>query len=194
MKKIIKCNAFDGAPGGTSGTLNYQYPLNTHASDEVSQNPENFQRSDNNKAIGSRSNTAKDVPDPMNMKSTIDQIYNKKKVPTADQVKAGLDYELHNMIKPDKRKAKELVLGNLRQDSDYYGKLHQLNIDDKSMKVDINEISKNVNAAETKKIFAEMAKKKDTKFVVNSNIVNVIKEMWKEKKKRRAWQQGDPTL
>jgi hypothetical protein len=197
-KKSIKENEFSGAPGGTAGSINYQTPYGTPFSPNFLQDPDSFEASKfntvQNKAMGDKSNTAKDFQNPEDMQKAVDQIYSKKKVPTADQVKAGLDFELHNMIKPDKHKAKELVLGHLREDPDYYGKLHQLNIDDKSMQVDINETLKNVNVAETKKIFDGMVKKKETKYVVNSYLVEVMEEMWKQKKARRMWQKGDPTL
>jgi hypothetical protein len=192
-KKSIKENEFFGAPGGTAGTVNYQAPLGTHTSPDVEQDPKKFHFADNNKAedknLGIHSNTAKDSPDPINLKKTVDAIYSKKNVPTSDQVKAGLDYELHNMIKPDKRVAKELVLKNLRTDPAYYGKLHQLNVDDKSMTKSIR-----VDEAETKKIFAELAIKKDQKYVVNSGIVEAMQKTWEDKKKRRDWQKGDITF
>jgi len=40
---------------------------------------------------------------------------------------------------------------------------------------------------ETKQIFKDMTKEKDNKFVVNSKIVDVMKEMWDAKRKRSAW-------
>ena len=46
------------------------------------------------------------------------------------------------------------------------------------------------NIGETKKIFAEMSKGHDTKYVVNSQICDVMKEMWAAKNARRAWKNG----
>ena len=197
-KRPIKENEFFGAPGGSSGTVNYQAPIGTHSSPNVSQDPDKFEDDKVNtvqgKALGQHSNTAKNVPNPADMANAVDQIYSKKKVPTADEVKAGLDFEIHNMIKPDKAKAKELVLKNLKRDPEYYGKLHHLNIDDKTMKVDLNETLKNVNVEETKKIFSDLANAKQTKYVVNSKIVDAMRETIAAKNKRRMWQIGDPTL
>lgn len=171
LKDLIKENSFDGAPGGYMGTLNYQTPLNTP--NYAEQNPDKFASSNKNKAVNQMGNTAKEVPDPATMDKDLNKIYQKKKVPTADQVKAGLDFELHNMIKPDKQKAKELVIKNLKRDPDYYGKLHFMNIDDKSMKVDV---------AEVKKIAEEMTGKYATKREVNSVIADVMKQMFEQRK------------
>lgn len=43
------------------------------------------------------------------------------------------------------------------------------------------------NVDETKKIFAEMAKGHGEKYVVNSQICDVMKEMWKAKNERNSW-------
>ena len=47
------------------------------------------------------------------------------------------------------------------------------------------KITPNIN--ETKKIFAEMAKGHGEKYVVNSQICDVMKEMWEAKKQRSNW-------
>lgn len=204
-KQLVNENEFSPAPGG-SGAINYQTPLNTHVSPNVIQEPDKFNTlSDKNKTpIDTHSNTTKGVPEqPIDKQRAINQIYSKKKVPTADQVKAGLDFELHNMIKPDKNKAKEIVLQNLKQDADYYGKLHQLNIDDEEMvssignkesDMPINEVLKKANPEETKKIFDDLMGKKDTKYVVNQGISDIMKDLWKQRNERPKWKKGDPTL
>ena len=46
------------------------------------------------------------------------------------------------------------------------------------------------NIEETKKIFADMARGHDKKYVVNSGICDVMKEMWKAKNARSAWRTG----
>ena len=43
------------------------------------------------------------------------------------------------------------------------------------------------NIDETKKIFAEMSKGQGEKYVVNSQICDVMKEMWKAKQERNSW-------
>jgi len=46
------------------------------------------------------------------------------------------------------------------------------------------------NIEETKKIFADMAKGHDQKYVVNSQICDVMKEMWAAKQQRSSWKTG----
>lgn len=50
------------------------------------------------------------------------------------------------------------------------------------------KIKPNIEA--TKQIFAEMAKGHDQKYVVNSQICDVMKEMWAAKNQRSAWKTG----
>jgi hypothetical protein len=63
----------------------------------------------------------------------VDQIYSKSDTPSPDEVLTGLKYEMQNMIKKDKARAKEIVLSKLKQDPHYYSKLKMWNIDDKEM-------------------------------------------------------------
>lgn len=196
-KQQVKENEFFGAPGGTSGTINYQAGYGTHASPDVTQDPAHFQTG---KSMDQHSNTAKEVPQTGSMEKDLQQIYSKKDTPTPDDVVAGMKYELGQQIKKDKRKAKEAVLANLKKDPHFYSKLKQLNVDDESMTQNMNEsrhpndaparpkVTSNVDA--TKKIFAELAKGKDEKFVVNSGICDVMKQMWVDKQARSAWKKG----
>lgn len=190
--KNIKENEFAPAPGGSSGTSNYQTGYGTHASPDVSQNPKHFETE---KSLDSHSNTAKQVPDANQMKADLNAIYSKKDTPTPDEIVTGLKYELGQQNMKDKYKAKTDVLANLRKDPHYYSKLKMLNIDDDSM---VNNMTENRHPNdsperprvsqkpdETKKIFAEMADNRDKKYVVNSGIVDVMKQMWEQKKKRR---------
>lgn len=195
-KQLTKENSFEGSPAGTAGVSNYGPTYGTFASPEASQNSANFAHSDNNKAVNQNSNTAKDTP---RKKGSIEQdvnaIYSKKDTPSPDEVVSGIKYEMGQQIKKDKRVAKQQVLDNLRKDPHYYGKLKMLNIDDKSMVDNMTEekhpndspartkITPNIE--ETKKIFAEMSVGKDKKYVVNSQICDVMKEMWKQKLARR---------
>ena len=193
-EKQIKENEFFGAPGGQSGTANYQTGYGTFASPDVSQNPAHFQ---SGKSVDNHSNTVQDVPKAGQLAKDLKAIYGKKDTPTPDEVVSGLKYELGQQIKKDKRLAKETVLGNLRKDPHYYGQLKMLNIDDESMVDNMQEskhpndaparISVRSNPEETKKIFAELAKGKDNKYVVNSQIVDVMKQMWEQKRARNAW-------
>jgi len=142
-----KENAFDMGIAGTTGAMDYSTGFGTPASPDVSQNPDEFVKS---KSLGNHSNTATAAQaHPTDINAAIDQIYSKEVTPSPDEVKAGLDYELHNMIKKDKGKAKELVIANLRKDPHYYGKLNMLNIDDKEM---MKESTEKPSVAESQKI------------------------------------------
>lgn len=196
-EKQIKENEFFGAPGGTSGTVNYQTGYGTHASPDASQSPAHFQ---SGKSVDNHSNTTKDVPDSGSMERDLGAIYAKRDTPTPDEVVSGIKYEMGQQIKKDKRKAKEIVLSNLKKDPHFYGKLKMLNIDDESMMQNMTE-NKHPNDAparpkvagnvvETKKIFAEMANGRDHKYVVNSAICDVMKQMWETKKQRSSWRNG----
>lgn len=181
----MKENEFFPAPGGRAGSVNYQAPLNTHNSPNVAQDPSKFVDPNANKAMGSTSNTAGDVPaSPVDIKKAVDRVYAKKTVPTADQVKAGLDYELSQMIKPDKAEAKARVMQRLAKDPNFYGSLHMLNIDDKNMDVDLKESKmKSVNIKETVKIFTELAQKREKKYDVNQGIVDIMRGLQEQRKK-----------
>lgn len=198
LKSLIKIkeNEFAPAPGGTAGSITYQAPYGTPFGPDNSQDEENFTPPVDSKHIGPHSNTTKDIPaQPKDLDKEVDKIYSKKEVPTADEVKAGLDYELHNMIKPDKHKAKEIVLTNLRKDPHYYRDLHQLNIDDKTMVKTMNEGTLyQGNKFETKKVLMDLAKAKDTKYVVNSKIVDAMRQTIEARQKRRSWFSGDKSV
>jgi hypothetical protein len=198
-KKTIKENNFEGGMGGMVGASSTQPGSwgGTAASPEVSQNSNQFASSNNNKAVNQMGNTAKEAPGSGSMEGDVNAIYAKKDTPSVDEVVTGLKYELGQQIKKDKRLAKETVLQNLKKNPHFYTELKMLNIDDQSMVDNMNE-SKHPNDApartkvtpnieETKKIFAEMAKGREKKYVVNSQIVDVMEEMWKAKRERNAW-------
>lgn len=196
---IIKENEFFPAPGGMAGSINTQPGYGTFASPLVSQNPNSFASSNNNKAVGQQGNTAKEVPDSGSMERDLNTLYSKKDTPTPDEVVTGIKYELHNQIKKDRRKAKEMVLQNLKKDPHYYGKLKMLNITDKDMVDNMQESKRHPNdrpaprdkftpnIEETRKIFSEMTKGKDKTFVVNQGIVDVMRQLWEEKRNRSSW-------
>jgi hypothetical protein len=194
-KHSIKENSFE-APG--IGSINYQTGYGTPASPNTSQNPNSFASSNNNKALGSNSNTAKRIPKAGELDKSVDAMYAdpRKATPTPDEVVAGLKYEMGQQIKKDKYEAKRVVIDNLKKDPKFYSGLKMLNIDDQSMVNNMNESKKHPNdiAAktkvtsnidETKKIFSEMAAANGKKYVVNSQICDVMKEMWDAKQARR---------
>jgi hypothetical protein len=199
-KQPIKENEFFPAPGGTAGGISYQPGswAGTAASAEVSQNPHDFQHADDNKAVNQSDNLLKNNPESGSMASKVDSLYaDTSQAPiTPDEVVTGIKYELGQQIKKDKRKAKEEVAKNLKTNHKFYSSLAMLNVTDRDM---VNNMSENKqhpndaparlkitpNVEETKKIFAEMMKSKETKYVVNSKLVDVMQEMWEQKKARR---------
>ena len=201
-KQRIDENSFEGGVGGSAGTLNYQTGYGTPASPD-NQSPDHFESSNNNKAVNQNSNVAPSSVDSGSMSSQIDALYSdpkKARAITPDKVECGLKYVLGQQIKKDKREAKKEVVKQLLKDPDYYNGLHMLNITDKDM---VNNMSENKqhpndapartkvtpNVEETKKIFAEMMKGHDNKYVVNSQICDVMKQMWEQKKARRLGSQ-----
>jgi hypothetical protein len=150
-------------------------PLDTHSSPEASQNPNQFAGSTQNKAPGN-SNV-----DSGSMAKNLDTLYAKKDVPSPDEVASGIKYELSIMTMKDKGKAKEIVLGNLRKDPHFYGKLNHLNIDDKTMQVN-----------ETKKIIEGLIKSRAKKFEVIPGIGNILDGMREGNRQFEVWKKNNP--
>lgn len=200
MSDKIKENNFEPGVGGATGTANYQAPYGTHASPEVSQNPAHFDSSNRNKALGNTGNTRKNGPGTDTTNADLNAIYAKRETPTPDEVVAGIKHEMGQQIKKDKAMAKKAVLDNLKKDPKFYSGLKMLNITDDDMVKNMQEarhpndapartkVTPNIDA--TKQIFAEMSKGKDQKYVVNSGISDVMKQMWEAKKARSAWKKG----
>ena len=192
-KPQVKENSFDGAPGGGAGALTYQAPYATPASPDVSQNPGAFDSNNRNKAANQ--------PQKGVLKKDVDQLYaNPRTAPTPDDVITGLKYETGQQIKKDPASAKKIVIANLKKDPKFYTSLKHLNITDRDM---VDNMTENrhpndaperpkikPNIEETKKIFAEMAVGYGKKYVVNSQICDVMKEMWAAKNARNAWRNG----
>ena len=196
MTNPIKENNFEGG-GGMTGTQNYGQSYGTFASPDVSQNPASFASSNNNKCVNSHGNTAKDIPKSGSLERDLGAIYSKKDTPTPDEIVTGIKHELGQMVKKDKRKAKEIVLTNCKKDPHYYSNGGMLNMTDAQM---INNMTENkhpndapargkvsAKSDETKKIFTELAKGRDNKYVVNSGISDVMKQMWEQKQQRNSW-------
>jgi hypothetical protein len=175
-KKKLKENAFDMGIAGTTGAMDYAGGgWGTFASPDVRQNPASFVKS---RSIGSNSNTATGTPATnTDNNAEINKIYNKEVTPSPDEVMTGLKYELQNMIKKDKGKAKEIVLNNLKRDPHYYGKLGMLNIDDKEM---MNTDSKKQTAEEQMneriKLLNQMAAARIKKAETPQSIKDALKE------------------
>ena len=204
MNKKLRENSFDAAPGGMNGTVNYAPTYGTFASPDVSQNPNQFYNSNNNKALGPNSNNTTTGPDSGSIQKDLNAIYSKKETPSPDEIITGIHYEESRMSKRNRQLAKELVVKNLRNDPKFYSSLHHMNISDQDMVNNMEENKKTApikesmghpndvkarlkitpNVEETKKIFADMEKASEKKYVVNSQICDVMKELWAAKKAR----------
>jgi len=196
-KKIIPENSFDGAPGGGAGAISYAAPYGTPGGPDNSQNPGAFDSNNSNKQRGNDGATTTALPETGSMEKDLDTLYSKRQTPTPDEVISGIKYEMGQQNKKDKGEAKQIVLQNLQKDPKFYSGLKMLGITDADM---VNNMTENrhpndaperfkvkPNIAETKKIFAEMVKGYDQKYVVNSQICDVMKEMWAAKHARNSW-------
>lgn len=192
--KNLTENEFSPAPGGTSGTSNYQTGYGTHSSPDVSQDPKHFATGD---SVGTHSNTKKDPSNPSEAQKLIDIIYSKPNPPTPDDIAAAVKRVMGGQIKKDPLAAKLEVLRNMAKNPNTYKGLQDMGIDDKTMMDTVNEnrhpndaparLKVTGNVEETKKIFAEMAQGRDKKYVVNSGISEVMKQMWENKQNRSKW-------
>ena len=179
-EKELNENGFEGSPGGSSGTLNYNIQFtSTPSGGNITQNPNHFVSSDktvnhmNNQQSGSAVGNLPDLNKPtksepspaakfdqaksdkplnpdLSYDKDINQIFQKKDTPSPDEIMSALQYELGRMVKKDKTIAKRMVISNLKENPHHYSQLDMLNIDDKKMKVDETTISK------TKAVLDEM--------------------------------------
>lgn len=195
--KNLKENEFAPAPGGSAGTSNYQTGYGTHSSPDVSQNPKHFS---NSTSVGNHSNTVKKVSNPADIKKWIDIIYSKPNPPTPDDIVAAIKRVSGAQIKKDPLAAKMEVLQKMAENPNAYRGLQDMNIDDKTMMDNVTEnkhpndaparLKLSPNKEETSKIFTELADVHSKKYVVNSGIVDVMKEMRDKKRQRSDWKSG----
>jgi len=182
-KNKIKENNFDTAQAGVGGAISYTSGWGTFSSPDVSQDPASFVKS---RSIGSNSNTVSSSPSSKaEYNQVIDKIYKKKTTPSPDEILTGLKYELQNMIKKDKAKAKEIVLNNIRQDPHYYGKLGMLNIeDDDMMKTNPMPQSQEDQMNERIRLLNQMIESKVKKVNAPQSIKDALKDTRDRKNKR----------
>jgi hypothetical protein len=139
MKKIIKCNAFDPAPGGSAGSINMQPGSSFATQNSAFQNPSKFDSSNYNKYYDSNATGQPDtqqVDQSGSFDKDVEQLFKGKQKPTPDDILCGIQYELQNMVRKDKRIAKEKVIQNMKKHGPkYYTGLGMLNINDKNMDV-----------------------------------------------------------
>lgn len=195
-KNLIE-NEFSPAPGGASGISNYQTGYGTHSSPDVSQDSKHFATGD---SIGTHSNTKKDPSNPSEAQKLLDIIYSRPNPPTPDDIVSAIKRVMGAQIKKDSLVAKLEVLKNMAKNPSTYRGLQDMNIDDKTMMDTVNEnrhpndaparSKVTANVAETNKIFSELVTDRDDKYVVNSGISEVMKQMWKAKQKRSDWKSG----
>lgn len=192
--KNLTENEFSPAPGGAAGTSNYQTGYGTHSSPDVSQDPKHFATGD---SVGTHSNTKKDPSNPSEAQKLLDIIYSRPNPPTPDDIVAAVKRVMGNQIKKDALAAKLEVLRNMSKNPNTYKGLQDMGIDDKTMMDTVNEnrhpndaparSKVTTNVEETKKIFSELSAGRDQKYVVNSGISEVMKQMWESKKNRNKW-------
>jgi len=186
MGENLKENSFDGAPGGSSGTLSYGTPYGTPGGGNVTQNPNSFSAYEkgtnhmNNDASGSQHvNPGIQPPlgpDSASLNNQVNQLFTKKVTPSPDEIMMAINYELNNMVKRDKSMAKQKVLNNLKIDPLYYSRLQMLNIDDDKMKLQ----------EETVKLLDKMIIERKKKLQrTPQSICDIIQEKQKEKQERR---------
>jgi len=193
-KPITKENSFEGGAAGSAGTVNYATGWGTYASPANAQYPDRFAGNRGNNTAdqqqggpaGGKSVTS-DMPQQGKLAGAVNKIFKKKDTPSPDEIAAGLQYELGQMIQKDKGRAKETVLSNIKRDPHYYSNLHMLNIDDKQMKVDESRLAKK---AELKNIFQEMATERPKKYETKPEIAEVMKDLWRKKEERSLWKRG----
>lgn len=181
MTKNIIENEFSPAPGGSAGSLNYQTPLGTHSSPSNYQDPSKFNSSDYNKYYdkdkSGQPDTGVTADSGDSFDKDVEKLFKGKEKPTIDDIKAGIDAELSNMIHKDKQLAKERVISNMKKyGPKYYTKLDFLNIDDKKMNVN-HEIQERVN------VLNQMIAEKELRRS-NLKLNDAIQDILKEKREK----------
>ena len=191
MSKITE-NSFDAGMGSSVGTTSYGGSYGTPSSPDISQDPNHFEGSNANKAMGSTSNTSKNVPlSPSELKARLKVIMSKKDAPSADEIISALQFELGKMIKKDKAVAKMNVIVNIEKDPHYYKKLNQCNSSEEAITQNIQEnispsnIRDGVNIDETKKIFSDMFKARQNRYDVDPRLLDAFRDSVENKNKRK---------
>lgn len=186
MEMINKLNENDlgdrmalGLPYGTSGIVNAG--VGTFSSPSVSQSPSSFYQDGTNKANSYNNDKAVGI-DPVD----IDKL--KGKV-TPDEILCGISYEMKRQVYPNKSKAKEIVVSNLKINPKYYSSLGMLIHGDERINESASEADKE---AEKKKafdeIFSSMISQQEKTSIrnVDERVVNAYKDtVIRSQEKRR---------
>jgi hypothetical protein len=175
----VKENAFDPAPGGSAGSINMQPGSSFATQNSAFQNPDKFDSSNYNKYYN------KDVtgqPDTQQVDQSgsfdndVEQLYKGKEKPTPDDILCGIQYELQNMVRKDKRIAKEKVILNMKKHGPkFYTKLGMLNINDKNM--DVNPVMQ-----ERLNVLKQMVAEKEAKRLPEMKLNDAIQAILQEKR------------
>jgi hypothetical protein len=181
MGMAINENNFEPGMGGNAGSSNTQPGYGTFSSPAVSQNPGQFATNGGNLHKAPSIDTVAQSGS-AELSRDVNKLFTKKDVPTIDDVVAGVDWELSQMIFKDKRKAKETVIANLKKNPHFYSDLDQLDI---NMDKTPQEIEKDRQLAERKKIFADIVTDAPKKIETKPEIAGIMRQMWEDKQKKR---------
>jgi hypothetical protein len=80
----------------------------------------------------------------------------------------GIDYEMKKLVLKDKQVAKQNVVNNLKNDHQYYSKLHMLDIEDGKEETKSEEIT-------------------DYRTPQEKAIAEIMRDLHEKKKQRRNW-------
>lgn len=179
MSENLRENAFDPAPGGSAGSINMQPGSSFATQNSAFQNPSKFDSSHYNQYFDSNVTgqpDTREVDKSGSFDKDVEQLFKGKQKPTPDDVLCGIQYELQNMVKKDKRVAKELVIQNMKKHGPkYYTKLGMLNINDKNM--DVNPVMQ-----ERLNILNQMVAEKEAKRPQEMKLNDAIQAILQEKR------------
>lgn len=163
----------------------------TFSSPDASQNLGSFKYTPT--IAGSTSDISTPVPDDYDNKPSYDVEDFEKDVDAIkykvkpDEVIAGIQYELKKMVFKRKDLAKELVVRNLKNDPQYYSKLHMLNIDDTN-NIPVEPSFKTPESKPepyTLKSQPQQESVVDYRTAQEKEIALIIREMFKQKHEKR---------
>lgn len=160
-----------GLPYGQGGAVTGASSLDTFASPDVTQNPNQFATLTDKSKIAATDKQSMQVIAPFgpytgqNPEDYVKDVEQIKYKVTPDEVIAGIDYEMKKLVLKDKQVAKQNVVTNLKKDPQYYSKLHMLDIEDGS----------------------EKKEPQDFRTPQEKAIAEIMREMHQHKLNRRNW-------
>ena len=163
-----------GLPFAQGGAVSGASDVSTFTSPDVSQDPSNFGTlTDKSKiTVSSKDSMSKVTPfGPYTGQNPRDYVGDVEKIKykvTPDEIIMGIDYEMKRLVLKDKQIAKQNVVNNLKNDHQYYSKLHMLDIDDGEEKNKSDEVP-------------------DYRTPQEKAIAEIIRDLHEKKKQRRNW-------